>query len=240
MAAAAANPQVVYQETLVNYLVGMARAVERSVQKSLDALLHRGDATAAQLASEIFLGEPRINETEMLIDEHAVRILRAGNLSDEEIRLTVAAVRINNDLERMGDLAVNIAERVISLGQIGQNELPEELPPMIAAVRAMVSKGMGSLIFRNLTLANEVLESDDVVDRYRDQIFERLMAGMIANPAQITPSFQFILASRYLERLADHATNIAEDAIFWLRGLDVRHGRALALADVRDRITQDS
>jgi phosphate transport system protein len=240
MAAAAQNPQVVYQETLVNCLVAMARSVERSVQKSLDALLRGADSTASALASEIFLLEPRINETEMLIDEHAVRILRAGNLTDEEIRLTVAAVRINNDLERMGDLAVNIAERVISLEQLGHRELPEELPPMIAAVRTMVSKGMGALIFRNLTLATEVLESDDVVDRYRDQIFEHLMARTMENPEQISPNFQFVLASRYLERLADHATNIAEDAIFWLRGLDVRHGRALTMPPIRERLTQDS
>ena len=240
MAAAAQNPQIVYQETLVNHLVAMARTVERSVQKSLDALLRRADSTATTLASEIFLLEPKINEAEMMIDEHAVRILRSGNLTDEEIRLTVAAVRINNDLERMGDLAVNIAERVISLEQMGYRELPEELPPMIAAVRAMVSKGMGSLIFRNLTLATEVLESDDVVDRYRDQIFERLLSKTMANPEQISPNFQFILASRYLERLADHATNIAEDAIFWLRGLDVRHGRALTLPQMREQLTQDS
>src|SRR5579862_2526139 len=99
MAAAAQSTQIIYQETLVNSLVAMARTVERSVQKSLDALLRGGDSTAAALASEIFLLEPRINETEMMIDDHAVRILRSGNLSDEEIRLTVAAVRINNDLE---------------------------------------------------------------------------------------------------------------------------------------------
>jgi phosphate transport system protein len=237
MAAPQTSPLSIYQETLVNYLVSMARTVERSVHNAMDALT-RGPAPAtAELASEVFLLEPRVNEMEMLIDEHAVRILRAGNLKDEEIRLTVAALKITNDLERMGDLAVNLAERVISLQEMPGAEIPPELQPMVIAVRAMVTKCLGALTHRNLDLATEVLEADDVVDRYRDQIFERLMEGMTADPAHISPNLQFVLASRYLERIADHATNIAEDTIFWLRGLDVRHGRALAL---RATVTQNS
>ena len=96
---------------------------------------------------------------------------------------------------------------------------------MVLAVGAMVRKSLGALIFRNVVLAGEVLESDDLVDRYRDQIFERLMITMTERPVEVAPSLQLVLASRYLERLADHATNIAEDIIFWVRGLDVRHGR---------------
>jgi phosphate transport system protein len=230
MSAPAANSQLVYQEALVNYLVSMARTVERNVQKALNSLLRGPDGGASDLASEVFLTEPRINEMEMLIDEHSVRILRSGNLTDDEIRLTVAALKITNDLERMGDLAVNIAQRIISLEQMPLAELPEEMPAMISAVRAMVTKCFGALIYRNVVLAGEVLESDDVVDRYRDQIFEHLMTGMQADPGRISANLQFVLASRYLERIADHATNIAEDTIFWLRGLDVRHGRALGAA----------
>ncbi len=239
-AAPASNPQLVYQEALVNYLVSMARTVERNVQKALDSLLRGPDASSAALASEVFLAEPRINEMEMLIDEHSVRLLRAGNLTDDEIRLTVAALKITNDLERMGDLAVNIAQRIISLEQMSVIELPEQMPAMISAVRAMVTKCFGALIYRNVVLASEVLESDDVVDRYRDQIFEHLLLAMESDPRQISPNMQFVLASRYLERIADHATNIAEDTIFWLRGLDVRHGRALSTAAGLPRLTQNS
>jgi phosphate transport system protein len=162
-------------------------------------------------------------------------------LSDEEIRLTVATLKITNDLERMGDLAVNIAERVISLQQMEVIAAPEDLPPMAAAVRAMVSKSFGALIFRNVVLAGEVLESDDIVDRYRDQIFERLLANMLEGPANVATGLQFVLATRYLERIADHATNVAEDTIFWLRGMDVRHGRTLAAVEDADtRLTQSS
>jgi phosphate transport system protein len=107
--------------------------------------------------------------------------------------------------------------------------LPEELAPMTSAVRAMVSKSLGALIFRNVEMAGQVLQSDDVVDQYRDRIFDQLMQSMTQQAALVSPGMQFILATRHLERIADHATNIAEDIIFWVRGLDVRHGRGLSL-----------
>jgi hypothetical protein len=93
----------------------------------------------------------------------------------------------------------------------------------------MVSKSLGALIFRNVEMAMQVLESDDVVDQYRDRIFENLLAGMTQQATFVSPGLQFILATRHLERIADHATNIAEDIIFWVRGLDVRHGRGLTM-----------
>jgi phosphate transport system protein len=100
---------------------------------------------------------------------------------------------------------------------------------MTSAVRAMVSKSLGALIFRNVEMAGQVLQSDDVVDQYRDRIFDQLMQSMTQQAALVSPGMQFILATRHLERIADHATNIAEDIIFWVRGLDVRHGRGLSL-----------
>src|SRR5271156_2594909 len=213
----------IFQSVLVNYLVSQARTVEASVNRALWALLERNE----RLASEVFLNEPRINEMEIVIDEHAIRMLRQGNLADTEVRLIVATLKINNDLERMGDLAVNLSERAISLSAMGEVPIPVELEPMATAVRAMVSKCLGALIYQNVDLATQVLESDDVVDQYRDQVFEALLAGMTANPAlPAAPKPHYVLASRHLERIAAHATNIAEDILFWVRGLEVRHGRA--------------
>ena len=242
MASQTRGPELVYQEALVNYLISMARTVEGSLNKALQALIAVYEPTSSRLASEIFLMEPRVNEMEILMDEQAVRVLRTGQLPDEEIRLTVATLKITNDLERMGDLAVNIAERVISLQQMPAVEPPADLAPMAAAVKSMVTKSFGALIFRNVVMAGEVLESDDIVDRYRDQIFEGLMANMTEGPTRVASGLQFVLATRYLERIADHATNIAEDTIFWLRGLDVRHGRALVAAQELSRpvLTQNS
>ncbi len=226
MATPVSNVQSIYEDVLANYLISMARTVETSVGHALDAILRPNLEHASALSSQVFLVEPRVNEMEMLIDDHAVRMLRTGLLDDEEIRRVVASQKIANDLERIGDLAVNISERVITLAGMNISETPRDLEPMSGAVRGMLGRSLGALIFRNVVLAGEVLESDDVVDSYRDQIFEHLLAGMIHEPSQAAPHMQFILATRYLERIADHATNIAEDIIFWVRGLDVRHGRA--------------
>ena len=226
MATSVRNTQTIYEDVLTNYLISMARTVESSVGYALDALLRPNLERAGMLSSQVFLVEPRINEMEMLIDDHAVRMLRTGLLDDEEIRRVVASQKIANDLERIGDLAVNISERVISLAGMDVTVTPPELEPMSGAVRGMLGRSLGALIFRNVVLAGEVLESDDVVDCYRDQIFRALLAEMIQEPSQAAPHMQFVLATRYLERIADHATNIAEDIIFWVRGLDVRHGRA--------------
>jgi phosphate transport system protein len=222
MASAASNSQNVYQTALENYLVSMARIVESMVNRALEALLGRQE----QVASTIFLTEPRVNEMEILIDDHAVRLLRGGNLPESEVRHIVATLKINNDLERMGDLAVNIGQRVVSLAQMPGIAAPPELEPMSASVRAMVGRCLGALIFRNVTLANEVLESEESVDQFRDQVFDRLLAAMKEDASMVSPNVQYLLATRHLERIADHATNIAEDVVFWLRGLDIRHGRA--------------
>ena len=227
--AAEASAEGVLQSALVNYLVAQARTVESSVNRALWALLERDQ----KIAREVFLTEPRINEMEITIDEHAIRLLQRGGLTDPDVRLIVASLKINNDLERVGDLAVNLCERTISLAAMGDVQPPAEFEPMAAAVRAMVSKCLGALIFQNVDLAVQVLESDDVVDAYRDRVFEALLAGMGADASLAAPNLQFLLASRNLERIADHATNIAEDVLFWVRGLDVRHGRMQATAPER-------
>jgi phosphate transport system protein len=215
------NTEGVFQGVLMNYLVSQARTVEATINRALSAVLERNE----RLASEVFLTEPRINEMEIVIDEHAVRLLRQGSLSDTDVRLIVASLKINNDLERMGDLAVNLGERAVSLAAMGDVQNPVELEPMTVAVRAMVSKCLGALIYQNVDLAIQVLESDDLVDQYRDRVFESLLAKIAENSAVAAPNLQFVLASRHLERIADHATNIAEDILFWVRGLEVRHGR---------------
>jgi len=237
---AAGLSEAVLYDTLVNYLVSMARTVEGAMNRALDALISHDSSRTSALPSEVFLLEPRINEMEIVIDEHAIRLLRRGSFSDDEMRLIVAALKITNDLERIGDLAVNLAQGAVTLREMPDARLPEELTPMAVAVRAMVSKSLGALIFRNVEMATQVLESDDVVDQYRDRIFENLLAGMTQQATFVSPGLQFILATRHLERIADHATNIAEDIIFWVRGLDVRHGRGLSLRPERSEGQSDS
>src|SRR5258705_1357986 len=223
MAPAAGLTEAVLYDTLVNYLISMARVVESAMNRALAAIIAFDNPRTSALPGEVFLLEPRINEMEIMIDEHAIRLLRRGSFTDDEMRLVVAALKITNDLERIGDIAVNLAERVVSLREMQGAQIPEELAPMASAVRGMVSKSLGALIFRNVEMATQVLESDDVVDQYRDRIFENLLAGMTQQATLVSPGLQFILATRHLERIADHATNIAADIIFWVPGLDVRH-----------------
>src|SRR5271156_2767430 len=229
MTTGAGLTETVLYDTLMNYLVSMARTVEGAMNRALDSLVGLDNASTSSLPGEVFLLEPRINEMEIVIDEHAIRLLRRGSFSDDEMRLIVAALKITNDLERIGDIAVNLAERVISLREMPGATVPDQLSPMAEAVRSMVSRSLGALIFRNAELAAQVLESDDVVDHYRDTIFENLLQHMTQDAALVSPGMQFVLATRHLERIADHATNIAEDIIFWVRGLDVRHGRGLTV-----------
>src|SRR4030095_10560232 len=178
MASSAGLTETVLYDTLVNYLISMARTVEGAVNRAIEAIVSVDDPKAAALTGEVFLLEPRINEMEIVIDEHAIRLLRRGGFSDDEMRLVVASLKITNDLERIGDLAVNLAERVTSLGEMPGSHAPEELEPMSKAVKAMVTKSLGALIFRNVTMATRVLESDDLVDQFRDRIFEQLMEQM--------------------------------------------------------------
>jgi phosphate transport system protein len=230
MSTSAGLTETVLYDTLVNYLVSMARTVEGAVNRALEAIISVDDPKAAALTGEVFLLEPRINEMEIVIDEHAIRLLRRGGFSDDEMRLIVASLKITNDLERIGDLAVNLAERVASLREMPGSRAPQELEAMTEAVKAMMTKSLGALIFKNATMATRVLESDDLVDQFRDRIFEQLLEQMTQQTALVVPSMQFILATRHLERIADHATNIAEDIIYWVRGLDVRHGRGLGIS----------
>jgi phosphate transport system protein len=239
MATVAGLTEVVLYDTLVNYLISMARLVESAMNRALDAIVNFDSERTSGLPGEVFLLEPRINEMEIIIDEHAIRLLRRGSFTDDEMRLIVAALKITNDLERIGDIAVNIAERVISLREMSDARAPEDLAPMAEVVRSMVSRSLGALIFKNADMATQVLESDDVVDQYRDHIFENLLQQMTQNIILVNPGMQFVLATRHLERIADHATNIAEDIIFWVRGLDVRHGRGLMLRpDQSDTLTE--
>jgi phosphate transport system protein len=240
MASPARGPQDVRLDALENYLIAMARSVEASTSRILGVLANRKAADFDQNIGLIFTLEPRINEMEMVIDEHAVRLLRDTRLAELEIRQVVATLKITNDLERMGDLSVGLAERLITLAEMAPVDEPPELKPMIEAVGAMVKKGLGALTFRNVALATQVLESDDLVDRYRDLIFEGLMTRIAEQPSQTGPNLQLVLVSRYLERLADHATNIAEDIIFWVRGLDVRHGRGRDAAISGGNVAENS
>jgi len=215
-------------QALVPFLSRMAKTVRSNVENVIEALLKHN----VQLARTVIASESSINAMECVIDENAVRSLIGRAVQEDEARLVIATVKINNDLERMGDLAVSIAKRVISLAGMPSVETPSELIAMAEPVRAMTQKSLGALLSHDLVAATEVLESEDLVDEYRDKVYQRLLAAMEVAPKKVQPNFQLLLASRYLERIADHCTNIAEDIFYWVRGVDVRHGKT-HLSDFR-------
>jgi phosphate transport system protein len=206
-------------EKVLESLLTMASLVENSVRRSLLALRERKPTEASQ----VFLGESRINELEVGIDEQVVRLLAQAPIAETDLRLLIATLRITNDLERLGDQAVNVAERVVSLGSPAPVIPPRELNRMAEAVEEMVCGSLRALACRRVELAQAVLESDDRVDRYAESLSRLLTEEMERNSRNLSAWLQLLLVSRTLERMADHATNIAEDVIFWLRGLDVRH-----------------
>jgi len=183
------------------------------------------------LPGEVFLLEPRINEMEIMIDEHAIRLLRRGSFTDDEMRLVVAALKITNDLERIGDIAVNLAERVISLREMPDAKPPEELAPMWKQFARWSAAAWVRSSFRNAELAAQVLESDDVVDQYpRPHLREPAAPHDPECCARHSlPECSSCWPRAIWSGSRITPTNIAEDIIFWVRGLDVRHGRGLTV-----------
>jgi phosphate transport system protein len=139
-------------------------------------------------------------------------------------------IKINADLERVGDQAVNIAQRVMNMIELSPTELPVDIPAMAARVRAMVRDALRSFIEGDTELAKHVLEADDEIDRMNHEAFAELSRCMQTKPDSAVQALDALSIARNLERVADHATNIAEDVIFWVRGADVRHGAGQSLA----------
>ena len=171
-------------------------------------------------------GETQINIAEREIDEMAFDLLAMQQPMAIDLRFILAVTKINADLERVGDQAVNIAERVMDMVDLPKADLPVDIPRMAAAVSAMVRRALESFIEGKAELAQAVLEMDNVVDRMKDEAFIVLVKTMNERPDVTRQALDALLVARNLERVADHATNIAEDVIFWVRGADVRHNVA--------------
>jgi len=143
-----------------------------------------------------------------------------------DLRFILAVAKINADLERVGDQAVNIAQRVLDLISEPEIDLPVDIPRMSDAVSTMVQRALESFLDGKAEVAEAVLQMDSIVDRMKDEAFVVLVQKMYDEPGCIRQALDVLLIARNLERIADHATNIAEDVIFWVRGADVRHGGA--------------
>jgi phosphate transport system protein len=200
-------------------LLWMGSLAERAVHQSVHAVLDAEE----QLAETVLSEEDAINEMQIEIDERVQRLLALQQPMAADLRFLLAVSRINGDLERIGDQAVNIAQSAIRILRHPQVKPYVDLPRMTELAEGMVRDSLNSLVRSDLDLANSVCQRDDQVDRLRDQLFRELLTYMMENSAVVFPSFELILVAKNIERIADHAVNIAEDVIYYVAGRDVRH-----------------
>ncbi len=209
-------------DDLRDKLLRMGGLAEQAIARSTEAYRTRD----AKFCQAVFTGETAINQSERDIDELALDLLAMQQPMAIDLRFIMAVIKINADLERVGDQAVNIAQRVLDLISEPAVELPVDIPKMASSVSTMVQKALESFLDGHAEVAESVLQMDNMVDRMKDEAFVVLVQKMQSDPALVRPALNVLLISRNLERIADHATNIAEDVIFWVRGADVRHGGA--------------
>ena len=206
-------------EELKGKLLEMSALVESAVQRSVMAVTQK-DRSAAE---QVFHDEARVNQLQIEIDEFAINLLATQQPLAADLRLVVAALKINTDLERMGDLSVSIAQRAISLLSEPVIQPMVDIRHMSALVESMVRKSMDAFVANDADMARSVLASDDAVDSLRTASYHELVSFMEKDPHNIPQALDLIGITRSLERIADHSTNIAEDVLFLVKGVDVRH-----------------
>jgi phosphate transport system protein len=211
-------------EQLQQLLLEMAGLVESSIHSSIRALVERDE----EQAEEVLRSEARINQLEIEIDGTITRLLALQHPVATDLRLIRAVGKINTDLERMGDLAVNIVERALTLLKMPQVKPLVDIPQMASIVEFMVRSSLDSFVKRDVDLARGVLVSDDAVDDLRDVVYKDLIEHMQTDATTVPAAVNLMFVARNLERIADHATNIAEDAVFLIQGVDVRHAKPKA------------
>jgi phosphate transport system protein len=206
-------------DNLQRELLTMATAVEEAVHKGIRALQNRD----AALAEEVIDGDNAIDQEENHVSEDCLKILALHQPVAVDLRRIAVAMMINTDLERMADLAEDIAERAIALAKPPLIPIPEKLQRMTDLTTLMVRQSLDAFVNLDARQARVVLRLDDEVDRYNHQIIQELIAIMKESPEMIEPGLSMFSATRHLERIADHATNIAEDVVYLVEGAIVRH-----------------
>jgi len=204
---------------LKDNLLKMAAFVEETIRYSIAALMDR-DSEMIKRAME---KEDEINSMENAIDEMCLKLLALRQPLATDLRFITAAMKIVTDLERMGDQAINIVERAASLNQEPQLKPYIDIPRMAEIAQTMVKDVLDAFVNSDSKLARSVCERDDLVDGLKDQVFRELLTYMISDSKAITRAVHLIIVSRCLERIADHATNIAEDVIFMADALVIKH-----------------
>ena len=206
-------------QALKNRLLEMGALVEDRVHRAVHSLIDR----KVEEAEVIISADRAINDLHIEIDDRCLKLLATQTPLAVDLRLITSAMKINSDLERIGDQAVNVAENVVKILPHPPLKPLIDIPRMAEIAEKMTRDALDSFVRRDPALARDVLRRDDEVDQLKDQVFRELLTYMMADPGTIQRALCLILISRNLERVADHATNIAEDVIFLVEAKDVRH-----------------
>ena len=206
-------------EKLQTKLLELVATAKDAVEKAVESV----DDRDAKLAQAVVDGDVEIDRAEVNLEEDCLKILALYQPVATDLRLIVSVMKINNDIERIGDLAVNIAERTLFLCTMPPVEAPSDLADMRAKALAMLTGSLDSLVRRDTKRAREVRAGDDEVDELNRQVFREFSAAVRKNPDHVECLLSYLSVGRHLERIADYATNIAEDVIYLMEGEIVRH-----------------
>ena len=206
-------------DTLKSRLLEMGGLAEERVRRAVEALAARDH----EAIDAIIAGDEPVNALHIEIDNRCFRLLALHQPMAADLRAIVAAVKINTDLERVGDLAVNVAEAARRYTMHPPVKKLIDIPRMAEIAQSMLRDALDAYVRRDTALAEAVLNQDDRLDDLKSQVFRELLTYMLQDPATIEPALDLILVSRHLERIGDHATNVAEDVIFMVSAQDVRH-----------------
>jgi len=209
-------------QELKEKLLLLGGTVELMIASSMKALLNRD----SELARSVIDSDPRVDAMELEIDHLCVNLLALRQPAASDLRFITTALKIVTDLERIGDLTVNLAERTIELNEEPPLKPYIDIPRMASQAAGMVHQALDAFVNRNSAMAREVLGEDDSVDRLNVQLFRELLTYMIEEPKNVARALRITFIAKYLERIADHATNIAQMVIFLCEGQDVRHSPA--------------
>jgi phosphate transport system protein len=206
-------------DELKQRLLAMGGLAEERLRAAVHALVERD----RDLMTEVIRGDEAVNSLHLEIDDRCFKLLALHQPMAVDLRVIVAAFKINSDLERVGDLAVNVAEAAERYVTHAPVKPLIDLPRMAEMARQMLHGALDAFVSKDVEAAQRVLTQDDVLDGLKNQIFRELLTYMLGDPRKIEPGIDLILVSRHLERVGDHATNIAEDVIFIVEARDVRH-----------------
>lgn len=204
---------------LKDRLLQMGALVEEQIERAITAMIERD----AVLAGQVIERDTLVNRYDVEIDETCIRLLALQAPTEKDLRFVTTAMKISTELERMSDLAENICERVIELNEEPQLKPYIDLPRMAAWTMKMVREALDAFVKQDATLARKVCADDDFVDNLTHQLFRELVSFMIENPATITRAIRLTFIGKYIERIADHATNVSELVIYMVEGKIVRH-----------------